>query len=195
MFIRMPVHIKSSSLWTIDAVLMIEPRLFPRTDHSIEPVHSYQSVAIAQHAAIIQKCPKSDSSSIAVQTAHATGVRARELLTSRRSEHVPVSARRLWSETHLSVCTGVRHTVRGKGGLRREFLIPPWQMNRSSVAWGPDSAYQRLWDCLLDEIQVTTRVVLIQSVQQEKRGAAGLVWGCMDWDTAMHKTGWPNLRD
>ncbi len=28
----------------------------------------------------------------------------------------------------------------------------------------------------MDEIQFTTRVVLIQTVQQEKRGAAGLVW-------------------
>ncbi len=64
------------------------------------------------------------SSSLAVRIAHATGVRARELLTLRRAEHVPASTRRLWSEARFSGRTGLRYTVRGKGGLRREVLIP-----------------------------------------------------------------------
>ncbi len=64
------------------------------------------------------------SSSLAVRIAHATGVRARELLTLRRAEHVPASTRRLWSEARFSGRTGVRYALRGKGGLRHEVLIP-----------------------------------------------------------------------
>ena len=69
------------------------------------------------------------SSSLAVQIAHATGVRARELLTLRRAERAPASARRLWSDARFSGRTGVRYTVRGKGGLRREVLIPDFLAN------------------------------------------------------------------
>ena len=64
------------------------------------------------------------SCSLAVRIAQATGVRSRELLTLRPAEWAPASARRHWSEARFSGRTGVRYTVRGKGGLRREVLVP-----------------------------------------------------------------------
>ena len=71
---------------------------------------------------IARNLPK--SSSLAARIAFATGVRSRELLTLRPAEHVPASPRRQWSNLRFVGRTGVRYTVRGKGGLRREVLIP-----------------------------------------------------------------------
>ena len=64
------------------------------------------------------------SCSLAVRIAHATGVRSRELLTLQQAEQVPASSRRQWSDDRFVGRSGVRYTVRGKGGLRREVLIP-----------------------------------------------------------------------
>ena len=62
---------------------------------------------------------------LATEIAHASGLRAHELLTLRRAADQPASTHRGWSETRF---TGredtVRYSVVGKGGLVREVPLP-----------------------------------------------------------------------
>ena len=61
---------------------------------------------------------------LATQIAFAAGLRAHELLTLRRHEEQSASTHRQWSELRFNGRAGVVYTVKGKGGLIREVLIP-----------------------------------------------------------------------
>jgi integrase len=52
------------------------------------------------------------------------GLRAHELLTICRTEDAAASAHRHWRADRFSGRTGARYVVTGKGGLRREVLLP-----------------------------------------------------------------------
>jgi len=60
----------------------------------------------------------------ATQIAYAAGLRAHELLTLKPSKEQPKSKRRQWMKTRFFGREGERYTVKGKGGLIREVLIP-----------------------------------------------------------------------
>ena len=63
-------------------------------------------------------------SALATRVAYAAGLRGHELYTlRRRSERLP-SLHRKWSKERFTGRWGVIYTVKGKGGLVREVLIP-----------------------------------------------------------------------
>lgn len=63
-------------------------------------------------------------SRLAVEIAYASGLRSKELLTLRKADERPESNRRKWTEQRFKGRNGVRYTVKGKGGLAREVMVP-----------------------------------------------------------------------
>lgn len=61
---------------------------------------------------------------LATRIAAATGLRAHELLTLRKSSEQAASSHRTWIKTRFFGRSGEVYTVKGKGGLIREVLIP-----------------------------------------------------------------------
>lgn len=61
---------------------------------------------------------------LATQIAYAAGLRAHELLTLQKKDERSASTHRLWSNLRFTGRTGEVYTVKGKGGLIREVLIP-----------------------------------------------------------------------
>jgi integrase len=78
------------------------------------------TVAQVRHVARCQSARNALSTLIA----HAAGLRAHELLTLRRREEASASAHRHWHAGRFAGRAGVRYVVTGKGGLRREVLLP-----------------------------------------------------------------------
>ncbi|MFM2666597.1 integrase [Vibrio mediterranei] len=56
--------------------------------------------------------------------AYSAGLRAQELLTLRRLDEAAPSKERAWLEERFKGLDGVKYIVTGKGGLRREVLLP-----------------------------------------------------------------------
>jgi len=71
-----------------------------------------------------------EHNALATRIAHAAGLRQHELYTLRPAHEQPVSAHRNWSPDRFAGREGVIYTVRGKGGLIREVLIPHNLANR-----------------------------------------------------------------
>jgi len=67
---------------------------------------------------------QSEKNALATQLAWRAGLRAHELLTLQRTSEAQASAHRHWSPERFRGREGVRYIVTGKGGLRREVLIP-----------------------------------------------------------------------
>jgi len=67
---------------------------------------------------------QSDKNALATQLAWQAGLRAHELLTLQRVGEAQASAHRRWSPERFRGREGVRYIVTGKGGLRREVLVP-----------------------------------------------------------------------
>ncbi|MFQ5352539.1 MAG: hypothetical protein ACE5D3_05640, partial [Candidatus Binatia bacterium] len=61
---------------------------------------------------------------LASEIAWRAGLRAHELLTLRRSGEATAATHRCWSPDRFAGRYGERYTVTGKGGLRREVLVP-----------------------------------------------------------------------
>lgn len=66
----------------------------------------------------------SDRSALSARICVAAGLRAHELATVRRVGEAKASEHREWSQKRFTGRIGVIYTVAGKGGLRREVLIP-----------------------------------------------------------------------
>ena len=66
----------------------------------------------------------SDRSALSVRLAYASGLRAHELLTLAPRDQRPPSGHREWSPDRFDGREGTVYTVKGKGGLVREVLIP-----------------------------------------------------------------------
>ena len=67
---------------------------------------------------------QSDRNGLAALIAHRAGLRAHELLTLRRGDEGTPSPHRTWRSDRFAGRDGARYLVDGKGGLRREVLIP-----------------------------------------------------------------------
>jgi len=67
---------------------------------------------------------QSEKNGLATEIAHATGLRAHELLTIRPVSEQPISGHRTWSDGRFTGREGVPYSVVGKGGLIREVQIP-----------------------------------------------------------------------
>jgi len=63
-------------------------------------------------------------SRLAVEIAYASGLRSHELLTLRPAGKAQKSPGRNWSDQRFLGRAGMRYTVKGKGGLVREVLLP-----------------------------------------------------------------------
>jgi integrase len=61
---------------------------------------------------------------LATEIAWRAGLRAHELLTLRRSGQATAATHRCWSPGRFAGRDGERYIVTGKGGLRREVLVP-----------------------------------------------------------------------
>ena len=61
---------------------------------------------------------------LATEIAWRAGLRAHELLTLRRSDEATAATHRRWSPDRFAGREGERYEVTGKGGLRREVLVP-----------------------------------------------------------------------
>ena len=66
----------------------------------------------------------SERNALATQIAHKAGLRAHELITIMRDNEVGASSSREWSEDRFSGREGKLFIVTGKGGLRRQVLLP-----------------------------------------------------------------------
>lgn len=66
----------------------------------------------------------SDRAGLAARLCYAAGLRAQEVLTIRPRSEQPPSGHRTWSDDRFAGRSGVVYTVSGKGGLRREVMIP-----------------------------------------------------------------------
>lgn len=67
---------------------------------------------------------QSPRNALATELAWRAGMRAHELLTLQRSGEVQASTHRHWSRERFLGREGERYIVTGKGGLRREVLVP-----------------------------------------------------------------------
>lgn len=67
---------------------------------------------------------QSPGNALATEIAWRAGLRAHELFTLERSREAEASAHRRWSSERFAGRDGVRFIVTGKGGLRREVLVP-----------------------------------------------------------------------
>lgn len=67
---------------------------------------------------------QSDRNALATELAWRAGLRAHELLTLQRRNEAQASTHRQWSRERFLGRDGERYIVTGKGGLRREVLIP-----------------------------------------------------------------------
>jgi integrase len=72
---------------------------------------------------LITAC-QSDKHALATEVAWRAGLRAHELLTLQRVSEAVLSSHRHWSEERFHGRDGERYIVTGKGGLRREVMIP-----------------------------------------------------------------------
>lgn len=61
---------------------------------------------------------------LATEIAWRAGLRAHELLTLKRTNEATAATHRCWSEHRFAGREGARYVVTGKGGLRREVLVP-----------------------------------------------------------------------
>lgn len=73
------------------------------------------------HAVLAGQDPRN---ALATEIAWRAGLRAHELLTLRRSDEATAAAHRRWSPHRFAGRDGARYVVTGKGGLRREVLVP-----------------------------------------------------------------------
>jgi integrase len=67
---------------------------------------------------------QTEKNALATQIAYAAGLRAHELLTLQRKEERAASTHRAWSNLRFTGRIGEIYTVKGKGGLIREVMIP-----------------------------------------------------------------------
>ncbi|MCC6207502.1 MAG: site-specific integrase [Gammaproteobacteria bacterium] len=74
--------------------------------------------------------PQGEKHALATELAWRAGLRAHELLTLQRSSEAQASAHRQWSRERFLGRDGERYIVTGKGGLRREVLIPSHLVTR-----------------------------------------------------------------
>jgi len=65
-----------------------------------------------------------DRNALATEIAWSAGLRAHELLTLQRAGEASASGHRRWSDGRFQGRDGNRYIVTGKGGLRREVMIP-----------------------------------------------------------------------
>ncbi len=91
---------------------------------------------------LITAC-QSDSHALATEVAWCAGLRAHELLTLQRAGEAKASTHRHWSKERFQGREGERYVVTGKGGLRREVMIP-------------GGLAKRLETCRLDEARTVT---------------------------------------
>lgn len=117
---------------------------------------------------------QSDRNSLATLIAHRAGLRAHELLTLRRSDEGSPSTHRTWRSDRFAGRDGVRYLVDGKGGLRREVLIPR-------------ALAQRLEGYRRDPITVTDRGIRYQSAYDIGGGNA---WSRSFTDASKRALGW-----
>lgn len=67
---------------------------------------------------------QTERNGLATEIAYRAGLRAHELLTLQRVEERSASIHRQWSAERFTGRDGERYTVKGKGGLVREVMIP-----------------------------------------------------------------------
>ena len=67
---------------------------------------------------------QSPRNALATKIAHASGLRAKELLQIRRASELSVTSGRKWHKDRFSGLNGEKYVVIGKGGLIREIIIP-----------------------------------------------------------------------
>jgi integrase len=89
-----------------------------------ELTHALKSRAYTTEQIPIIAKAQSPSYQLATHLAAAAGLRAHELLTLRKSSEQTASTHRVWLTQRFWGRTGERYTVKGKGGLIREVLIP-----------------------------------------------------------------------
>jgi len=73
---------------------------------------------------------QSDKNALATELAWSAGLRAHELLTLQRSDKARASTHRHWSKERFQGREGERYIVIGKGGLRREVMVPSTLVDR-----------------------------------------------------------------
>jgi hypothetical protein len=76
-----------------------------------------------EQALMVARC-QDGRNALATRIAHAAGLRGHELLTLRRAGEARPSAHRSWRAERFAGREGARYVVTGKGGLRREVLLP-----------------------------------------------------------------------
>jgi len=67
---------------------------------------------------------QTERNALSTALVYRTGLRAHELLTLRRRDEASPFAHRAWHADRFQGRDGVRYIVTGKGGLRREVMIP-----------------------------------------------------------------------
>ena len=97
-------------------------RVKPHTEHPRYGHHS-RAYTPEQISRILSQQPARDA--LATAIAYEAGLRAHELLTLRRLNEATASTHRDWHPQRFLGRTGQRYLVTGKGGLRREVIIPP----------------------------------------------------------------------
>ena len=117
---------------------------------------------------------QSDRNSLSTLIAHQSGLRAHELLTLQRSDEGSPSPHRTWRSDRFEGRNGVRYLVDGKGGLRREVLIP------AALA-------ERLETVRRDPVTVVDRGIRYQSAYDIGGGNA---WSRSFTDASKRALGW-----
>lgn len=86
--------------------------------------HELQSRAYTPEQIRLVAGHQGDRNALATEIAWRAGLRAHELLTLQRAGEAQASAHRRWTQERFLGREGERYIVTGKGGLRREVMIP-----------------------------------------------------------------------
>lgn len=95
----------------------------------LDPVHAHERTVRGPRAYTREQVHmvakrQTERNALATHLVYNTGLRAHELLTLRRRDEAAPAAHRTWHPDRFKGRDGERYVVTGKGGLKREVLVP-----------------------------------------------------------------------